>query len=167
MDRRRRIHGMKLGLLLALLVFDPVRCSVPKTAVLAAQFPPAIVITRGVTAQGYVYLSGGVGSDERLALEERAKGFNVKLVFAGIDGSYLAGVKLDIADRKSEAILSTTITGPWFYIQLPPGIYNVKARFRGQIKEVEALRVSEDRNTHQVFVWDLGGSPKTAPKPKD
>ncbi|HEX6769029.1 MAG TPA: hypothetical protein VF208_06720 [Candidatus Binatia bacterium] len=166
MDRRYRTQGKNLALLLALLVFDPVRCAAPQTAVLGAQFPPAIVITRGITAQGYVYLSGGVGSDERLALEERAKGFNVKLVFAGTDGSYIAGVKLDIADRKSEAILSTTITGPWFYIQLPPGIYHVKARFRGQIKEVEALRVGEDRTTHQVFVWDLGGSPKTAPKPK-
>jgi hypothetical protein len=110
MDRRYQTQGKNLALLLALLVFDPVRCVAPQTAVLEAQFPPAIVINRGITAQGYVYLSGGVGSDERLALEERAKGFNVKLVFAATDGSYLAGVKLDIADRKSEAILSTTIT---------------------------------------------------------
>jgi hypothetical protein len=166
MGHRYHTQGKNLVLLLALLVFDPLRCSVPQTSVLAAQFPPAIVITRGITAQGYVYLSGGVGADERLALEDRAKGFNVKLVFAGTDGSYIAGVKLEIADRKPEAILSTTTTGPWFYIQLPPGIYSVKARFRGQIKEVEALRVSKDIRTHQVFVWDLGGSPETAPKPK-
>lgn len=165
MDRRYQTQGKNLALLLALLVFDPVRCSVPQTVALAAQFPPAIVITRGKTAQGFVYLSGGVGADERLALEERGKGFSVKLVFAATDGSYVADVKLEITDVKGEAILSTTTTGPWFYIQLPPGIYNVKARYRGQIKEVTTLRVSKDGTTHQVFVWDLGGSPKTAPKP--
>jgi len=157
MDSRYQTQGRNLALLLTLLVVDPVRCSVPQTAVLAAQFPPAIVITRGKTAQGFVYLSGGVGADERLALEERAKGFNVKLVFAGADGSYVAEVKLEIADGKGDAILATTTTGPWFYIQLPPGIYNVKARFRGQIKEVTTLRVSKDRTTHQVFVWDISG----------
>lgn len=166
MGHRYRTQGKNLALLLALLVFDPVRCSVPQTAALAAQFPPAIVITRGKTAQGFVYLSGGVGADERLALEERAKGFNVKLVFAGTDGSYVADVKLEITDVKGEAIIATTTSGPWFYIHLPPGIYNVKATFGGQSKEVKSLRVSKDKSTHQVFVWDLGGEPKTAPKPK-
>ena len=153
MDRRYHTQGKNLALLLALLVLDPIRCSVPQTGVLAAQFPPAIVITRGKTAHGFVYLSSGVGADERLALEERAKAFNVKLVFADADG-------------KGEAILSTTTAGPWFYIQLPPGIYNVKATFGGQSKEIKKLLVSNDRNTHQVFVWDPGGDPKTAPKPK-
>jgi len=165
MDRRYRTQGKNLALLLALLVFDPVRCVAPQTAAMEAQFPPAIVITRGITAQGYVYLSGGVGSDERIALEERGKGFNVKLVFADADGSYLANVKLEITDDKGEAILSMTTAGPWFYIQLPPGIYHVKATSGGQSKEVKTLRVSKDKSTHQVFVWDLGGSPKPAPRP--
>lgn len=166
MDRRFQTQRKNLALLLALLVLDPVRCSAPQTAVLAAQFPPAIVITRGQTPQGFVYLSGGVGADERLALEERAKGFNVKLVFAEADGSYVANVKLEIAGGKAEAILSTTTTGPWFYIQLPPGIYNVKATFGGQSKEIKKLLVSKDKITHQVFVWDPGGYPKTAPSPR-
>ena len=166
MGHRYHTQGRNLALLLALMVFDPLRCSVPQTSALAADFPPAIVISRGRTDQGYVYLSGGVGADERLALEERAKGFSLKLVFAATDGSYVADVKLEIADVKSAAIISTTSTGPWFYIQLPPGIYDVKATFAGQSKEVKKLRVSKDIRTHQVFVWDLGGSPETAPRPK-
>jgi hypothetical protein len=166
MDRRYHTQGKNLALLLALLVLDPIRCSVPQTGVLAAQFPPAIVVNRGKTAQGFVYLSGGVGADERLVLEERDKAFNVKLVFADADGSYVANVQLEIADGKGEAILSTTTAGPWFYIQLPPGIYKVKAAFGGQSKEIKKLLVSNDRITHQVFVWDPGGYPKTAPKPK-
>ena len=131
----------------------------------AAQFPPAIFITEGKTAEGFPYLSGGVGSDERLALEERAKGFNVKLVFAAADGSYVADVKLEIGDAKNQAMISTTTTGPWFFIELPPGTYSVKATFAGQSKEVRALRVSKNKRAYQVFVWNLaGGELKTAPK---
>ncbi len=56
---RLTIQRNKLALLLAILIFDPVRCTVPQTAALAAQFPPAIVINEGKTAQGFGYLSGG------------------------------------------------------------------------------------------------------------
>jgi len=166
MKFRLTIQRNKLALLLGVLIVDPIRCTVPQTSAQAAQFPPAIVIAEGKTAQGFAYLSGGVGAAERLAMEERAQAFNVKLVFAETDGSYLANVKLEIADGKGEAILSTTTTGPWFYIQLPPGTYSVKATFAGQSKEAKILRVSKDKITHQVFVWDPGGYPKTAPKPK-
>lgn len=164
LKNRLTIQRNKLALLLAILIFDPVRCTVPQTAALAAQFPPAIVITEGKTAQGFAYLSGGVGADERLAMEERAKAFNVKLVFAETDGSYVADVKLEIAGAKNDTILPETTTGPWFYIQLPPGIYSVKASFAGQSKEAKTLRVSKGKNAQQVFVWDLGESHKAAPE---
>jgi hypothetical protein len=166
MDHRDKKHGMNIALFFTFLVFDPVGFALPQSTARAAQFAPAIVITRGKTEQGFHYLSGGVGADERIALEERAKAFNVKLVFAETDGSFVADVKLEIVGVKNEVILSTTATGPWFYIQLPPGIYNVKATFAGQSKEVKTLRVTKDKSTHQVFVWDLVDAPKTAPRPK-
>lgn len=167
MKYRLAIRGGQLALLSAILLLDPLRCAAPRSMALATQFPPAIVITEGKTAEGFPYLTGGVGSDERLALEERAKAFNVKLVFALSDGSYVAGVKLEIAGAKNQMIVSTTTTGPWFYIQLPPGTYSVKATFAGQSKEVKSLRVSQDKRTYQVFVWNPGGrGPLTMPKPR-
>ncbi len=165
MKLRLTMQGYEIGLLVAFLLFAPLRGLKPQSGALAAQFPPAIVITEGKTAEGFAYLSGGVGADERLALEERAKGFPVKLVFAAADGSYLADVKLEISGEKNRAMLSTTTTGPWFYIDLPPGTYGVKATFQGQNKEVKALRVSKDKRAYQVFVWNLGGGgPKMAPR---
>jgi hypothetical protein len=165
MKDRLPMFGTRFAIGLALLVFDPVRCCVPKTVALAAEFPPAIMITEGKTAQGYPYLSGGVGSDERIAMEERGKAFNVKFIFAETSGPFLATVNLEIFGSKNEAILSFTTTGPWFYIQLPPGIYNVKATFAGQSKQAKALRVGKDKRVQRTFVWDLGEGSKTAPKP--
>jgi len=156
MNFRLQVMSSQSGLLLGLLAFDPLRCTAPQTAAAAAQFPPAIVIAQGKTDQGYPYLTGGVGTDERIALEERAKGFNVKLVFAESAGSFISAVKLEIVGAKNKPIVSLSTTGPWFYIQLPSGIYNVKATFAGQTKEANGLRVDHDKRVQRVFVWALG-----------
>ena len=162
MRYRLIFRGSVLPLFLAILISDPVRCSVPQTVTLAAQFPPAIVITEGKVAQGFPYLTGGVGSDERAAMEERAKNYNVKLVFAAKDGSFLADVKLTITGGKDFGAINATATGPWFYIQLPPGIYHVKADFEGRSKEAKLVGVVPDRRVQQVFVWDLEAGKKAS-----
>lgn len=147
---------------LALLVLEPLRCGSPGPEVPAAQFPPAIIIVEGKTAQGFPYLSGGVGSDEREVLEERGKAYNVKLVFAEKTGAYLSNIKLAIEDARRVKIVSLDTNGPWFYIQLPPGSYVVKATFLEKSNELKALRVTTDKKAHHVFVWDLGEALKTA-----
>jgi hypothetical protein len=149
---------------LALLVLEPLRCGGPAPEVPAAQFSPAIIIVEGKTTQGFPYLSGGVGSDEREVMEERGKAYNVKLVFAEKTGAYLSNVKLVIEDAKREEMVSLNANGPWFYIQLPPGSYSVKATFGEKSNELKALRVTKDKKAHHVFVWDLGESLKTTPK---
>ena len=138
------------------IVLEPVRCGVPATKSEAAQFPPTIIITEGKTSQGFPYMFGGVGSDERDALEERAKGFNVKLVFAEKHGAFVSGVALQITTAQGTEIAALKVEGPWFYIQLPPGNYSVKARLRGEIKEIKNLTVPKERRVQQSLTWDLG-----------
>ena len=111
---------------------------------------------RGKTSQGFPYQFGGVGSDEREALEERAKGYNVKLVFAEKRGAFVSGVSLQITTAKGAEIAALKVEGPWFYIQLPPGAYSVKARLRGEIKEIKNLTVPKDKRVQQGVIWDLG-----------
>jgi hypothetical protein len=147
--------GKLLGILLLILVFDPLRCTMPTTRAIAAQFPPSIVITEGKTAQGFPYLSGGVGSDERDALEERGKGFNLKLVFAERRGPFLADVRIVIADGKGAEVISLASAGPWFYIQLPPGRYNVKAVYKEQAKEIRNLELAKNKTVRRTLVWNL------------
>jgi hypothetical protein len=101
------------------LILLPIRCREPVPELLAAQFPPTIVITEGKTSQGFPYLFGGVSSDEREAMEGRAQGYNVKLVFAEKRGAFISGVTVMIVTAKGAEIASLTTEGPWFYIQLP------------------------------------------------
>lgn len=122
----------------------------------AAQLTPAIVIAEGKTSQGFPYLFGGVGTDEREALEERAKGFNVKLIFAEKHGSFVSGVTVAMATAKGAAIIALKTEGPWFYIQLPPGEYSVKATFNGETKQIKNLTVPKDKKVQHGLVWDLG-----------
>ena len=123
---------------------------------LAAQFPPMIRITEGKTSEGFPYQFGGISSDEREAMEERAKGYNVKLVFAEKRGSFVSGVSLQIGAAKGTEVLALTVEGPWFYIQLPPGEYSIKARLRGELQEIKNLAVAKDKRVQQSVTWDLG-----------
>jgi hypothetical protein len=133
----------------------PVRAPVAESA--SSGLPPAIVITEGKTPQGFPYLSGGVSTDEREAMEKQRKAYNVKLSFAEKRGPYLSDVKLVIEGAKGTEIISTVTTGPWFYIQLPSGSYTVKATFNDKTREIKPLEVPKDRTVQQTLTWDLRG----------
>jgi hypothetical protein len=89
-------------------------------------------------------------------MAQRAKEFNVKLVFAAKSGAFVSGVSLVIADAKGAEIAKLVTEGPWFYIQLPQGSFSITATFRGRSKQVKGLRVIQRKNIQQGFVWDLG-----------
>lgn len=148
-----------LGLFLLVLI-EPSRCGVPPINGQAAHIPPAIVVTEGETSQGYPYLFGGVSSNEREVMEARAKGYNLKLVFAEKSGAYLSGVTVVLATARGAQIVSVATDGPWFFIQLPPGNYSVKASLAGNAKQIKKLRVAKDRSVQQIFTWDLGEQPE-------
>ena len=131
---------------------------VPRTESRVARNPPSIVITEGKTAQGFPYLYGGVGSDERDVMEGKGKAYNLKLSFAAKGGAFLSDVKLVIADKKSGEIVSLVTDGPLFFIQLPPGNYTVSATFRNETKEIRALTVGKDKTVRRTLIWDLGGA---------
>ena len=150
-----RIGGFLPALLIGLLL-EPTACGLPPVTAEAAEIRPAIVMTEGNTKQGFPYLFGGISSNEREAMEERAKDYNLKFVFAEKNGPYLSGVTLTLSSVKEGEILHLATDGPWFYIQLPAGAYDVKADFNGQPKQIKNLTLSKDKTVQQIFVWDLG-----------
>ena len=60
-----------------------------------------------------------------------------------------------IAAAKGAEITSLTTEGPWFYIQLLPGDYSVKATFKGETKQIKNLSVPKDKKVQQSLIWDL------------
>jgi hypothetical protein len=138
------------------LTLEPSRCGVPPINVRAAEFPPAIIISEGKTSQGFPYMFGGVSSNEREALEQRAKNYNLKLVFAEKNGAFLSGITVVMSAPKIGEFLSLEIDGPWFFIQLPPGTYGITANFRGQTRQINNLNVPKNKTVQHTFIWDLG-----------
>jgi hypothetical protein len=143
------------GLVLVLLP-EPTRCGLPPVTGHAAEIPPALIITEGKTTQGFPYLFGGVSSNEREAMEQRAKEYNLKLAFAEKSSPYLSGVTLALASARGGEILSIATNGPWFFIQLPPGTYEVGATFKGEMKQIKNLNVAANKSLQQTLIWDLG-----------
>ena len=115
MSRVTRNLGFVLFLVLPLAI-DPLRCAVPRAEAATTETPSSVVITEGKTAQGFPYLCGGVGSDEREIMEGRSATYNVKLSFAAKGGAFLSDVTLVIADAKSGELVSLITDGPLFFI---------------------------------------------------
>ncbi len=142
--------------LLFTLSSEPLRCGVPTVEISAAEFPPGEMITRGTTAQGFPYVTGGVSSEERAILEQSANAYNVRLTFAEEGGAYLSDVNVVITDTKAKQIVAIRTNGPLFYVQLPPGKYDVSATFDNEAKQLKSLVVPKDKIVRQTLVWNLG-----------
>jgi hypothetical protein len=117
---------------------------------------PVIMVAEGQSPQGFPYMHGGVGLDERESMEQRGKSYNVKFSFADKRGPYIAGVKVMLEGENRKEIVNIVSDGPLFYIQLPPGTYNLKATFGPKTNEVKALKVFKDKKINQTLIWDLG-----------
>jgi hypothetical protein len=94
--------------------------------------------------------SGGVGTGAREALEEQARGANLKLEFATPDGHYLADVKVVIQSRAGQTVLETVSEGPWVYVRLPAGSYTVTASTTVG-RQTKAAQVSAGRRSTLLF----------------
>ena len=101
--------------------------------------------------QGIPVVSGGVGLDERAAMTEIQRDYDLKLEFAMKNGEYVSDVKVDIQDGKGMPVLEEVTHGPWFFAKLPAGEYKVMVSFEGRT-EMRDFKVGNGLQTH-VFYW--------------
>lgn len=100
------------------------------------------------------YMSGGVGVGEREAMERMAQGYDLKLVFATVEGNYLSFVDVKITDQQGRPVITAESNGPWFYAALPPGSYQITATHDGKQKSHE---VTLDGGRREVVLnWGQG-----------
>jgi hypothetical protein len=112
------------------------------------------------TERGIPYLSGGVSQEEREALRPMERDYDLKLIFATREGTYLSDVNVTIMDEQGRKVLEAVSDGPWFYTKLPQGRYKVMAQVRGQTHQ-QIVQVSPQKHTQLQFYWALEG-PRTA-----
>jgi hypothetical protein len=99
------------------------------------------------------YLSGGVGIDNRQAMRERSKHYNLHLAFAQArTGAYLTGLSVSIHRQgRKEADAHYTDVGPWLYVRLHPGHYRIRAEYRGKTRVLNTDVGA--RSVNHVMYW--------------
>jgi hypothetical protein len=98
------------------------------------------------------YISGGVGLDEREALSQMARDYDLKLSFALTGGNYLGDVAVEVRDTGGRMVLEAVSEGPWFFTKLPPGRYTVSVRVTGKTQQ-KTVQVSGRGQTVLNFFW--------------
>jgi len=89
-------------------------------------------IVRTKTAGGLDLLAGGITIGDRVTMRAESAGYSLWVAtVAKPSGAYLADVDLRIVQSKGKAsILERKMEGPWLFIALPEGSYEVSATFR-------------------------------------
>ncbi len=134
-------HKSSTGLLLALVcaaAFGQVQEDVPAAG--SAVLPPP------QTVNGITYVCGGIGSDEAEQMKQSAAKYDLMLTFATPGGAFLSDVKVDIADARGQALLTTVCNGPIMLVDLPrEGRYRVRGELAGNAASGTALLRRGDR----------------------
>ena len=127
----------------------------PESAVAQSQQPTPPGISMVTSDGGVRYLMGGVGSDERASMEILAADYNVKLVFAGRSGDYIADVSVVIDDLHGKSLAHVVTNGPWLYLMLSPGSYRVKATYAAKTMEIQELKVPQGNRLVRMLHWNF------------
>jgi len=130
------LHRRALGTVLALSLS------------LAASWAAASVA--GQTPAGVRYVSGGASASELVALHGQRDAFSLWVVTTALkSGAYLADVEVTIRDARKQIVFQQKLEGPWLFIDLPLGSYEVEATLNSEtFKRRTTLRKGDH---HQVF----------------
>jgi hypothetical protein len=100
------------------------------------------------------YLSDGIGTEERHAMEAKAKNYNLLLTSANKMNQYVANTNFVIVGKDGKQMIAVANAGPLFFVKLPPGAYTVKAT-AGTQKNDERIVISPDKTAFEAFVWKV------------
>ena len=126
----------------------------PALATLAGVLLLGSAVGLGVEVQqrdSVKYATGGVGDEERRALDAMSNQFNLKMTLALTSGHFLGDANVHIAAADGHTVLDTMSDGPLFYVHLQPGTYTVKVSLNGK-ELVKTAHVGE-ASQQMTFTW--------------
>ena len=114
---------------------------------------PVAALERGLTADGWPYVAGGFGLEEREELAQLRRDFRLRVMTAARgSGAYVSGVRLRIADASGRGVFDRAVDGPWLLIDLPPGRYSLRASLQAETVEQQVtLDAAGRRDVHFYF----------------
>lgn len=104
-------------------------------------------------SDGLRYFSAGVGLEERSA---EYPPFPLKIVFTAGGKPFLSGVAVTIQPSKGGAAWSIPreqVEGPWLFVDVPAGVYNVMAEYGGQTQTLKGIKVEPARQQTLYLRW--------------
>jgi hypothetical protein len=123
--------------------------------VVATAALPARALYSSLTPQGVPFVTGGISLGELSELRARRKDFSLWIVTAARSGAHLADARIVIRDSQGETAFNRRLDGPWLFIDLPLGSYEIEATFRGETQQRKSTIHAGDR--HQlIFRFDTG-----------
>ncbi|WP_321899336.1 carboxypeptidase regulatory-like domain-containing protein [Paraburkholderia heleia] len=99
---------------------------------------------------GVAYITGGVGSDEAAALRSVAGQYSLRMTFLTQGGQYLSDVDVEIVGPSGAAVLNTRTLGPFLYVSLPAGRYQIAAYTAGT-RQTRVVLVNARQGTNVQF----------------
>ena len=104
------------------------------------------------------YFSAGIGLEERAA---QYPPFSLKLVFTAGGKPFLSGVSVTIQPVKGGAAVTIPqeqVEGPWLFVDLAPGVYDVTAIHRDRKQGLKGITVAagKQKTVHLRWAEDLG-----------
>ena len=99
------------------------------------------------------YFSAGIGLEERAA---EYPPFSLKLVFTAGGKPFLSGVAVTIQPVKGGAavmIPAEQVEGPWLFVDLAPGVYDVTAIHRDRRQALKGITVAAGRQKTMYLRW--------------
>lgn len=105
------------------------------------------------------YFSAGIGQVER---EATYPPFALKLVFTAGGKPFVTGAGVTIRNAKGAEVLTIPrerLTGPWLFIDLPEGAYDVAASLGGVTQTVKGIKIRRGHVTTHHVRWAEDRSP--------
>ncbi|HJT22796.1 MAG TPA: hypothetical protein VJ746_20145, partial [Nitrospira sp.] len=98
------------------------------------------------------YFSAGVGLEERSA---EYPAFPLKMIFTAGGKPFLSGVDVTIQPAQGAAIAipRERVDGPWLFVELAPGLYEIAAAYGDQVERLKAVKVEPGKQTVVYFRW--------------
>ena len=115
-----------------------------------AKFQETIPIHNAGTIK---YFSAGVGLEERSA---KYPSFPPKLIFVAGPRAYLSQVSVTITDTEGKMRLEVPreqVTGPWLFVDLPPGTYEIIAEGPGKAQIKERVTITAKQRKTVYMRW--------------
>jgi len=107
----------------------------------------------GLTAQGKPFVTGGLSEEERRAMRHSRMDYSLWLQAASLRGAYLPGLRVRIEGQGESRVLELRLNGPWLFVNLAEGTYQV-AVTSGGVTESRRAVVRGRSHLEMVFYFD-------------